>query len=774
MLRTHGPEDLNCGDKLPKKASFRIAAGFILTLFLAQILFLSAEAAPAAKSDMKDSKPRAAGALQLRSGDLYALVVGVSKYRDPKIPKLDLSDKDAKAFADFLKTQNAIFKETRVTSLVNEKATKSEVEKYLYYTLPKAGKEDTIILFFSGHGAFDPIRPTEFLFLPHDAETEYLSTSGVKMSGLDFLKGVSAERVLVVSDACYAGGFSEMKPKSIAPAADLFLQEFRNSSGRAIITSSEEGQISWEAPQLKNSVFTHFLLEGLKGKADKDHDGVITLDEAYQYVYSRTKNQTEGRQHPQIEKKMVGAFPLSYVGPGLPPSELKKKILEAAASGNAPALEQFLAFGADVNMRDGENNTPLMVGSRNGQAGVVRFLMAKGADLEAMNNFRATALLSASEKGHVEVAKLLLASGANINVKNVEGFNALALACAGGHAGVAELLLVKKADLKARTNAGDTALTLACSRGALEIAKLLLDLGADVNTRDPDGGSALTRASRSGHADIVKLLLSKGADVTTKVGGYLERQLMLAVLQGDAKKAAFVLTRGANVDAATDAGDTALTLAAALGHAEVVKALVANRCKVNARAYRHTTALMAAAKSGYVDVVRLLIAGGAEINAGDQDGETGLILAARQGNQDVVKFLVSKEAAIDSRDNEGSTALIAAAKNGRVDVARALVAGGADLSLKDKEGNTALIFASAKGDTEVVRLITAKEVDVNVANSRGNTALILAARNGHKGVVKLLLARGADATAQDWEGKSALTLASERGRQDLVELMRAR
>ena len=211
------------------------------------------------------------------------------------------------------------------------------------------------------------------------------------MSGLDFLKGVSAERVLVVSDACYAGGFSEMKPKSIAPSVDLFLQEFRNSSGRAIISSSGPEQISWEIPQLKNSVFTHYLLEGLKGKADKDHDGVVTLNEAYEYAYSRTKDETEGRQHPQLEGKMVGAFPLSVVGLRLPPSELKKKILEAAASGDIRHLEQFLASGADVNVRDEENDTPLIVSSRNGHAEIVRLLMAKGADLEAMNNSRSTA-----------------------------------------------------------------------------------------------------------------------------------------------------------------------------------------------------------------------------------------------------------------------------------------------------------------------------------------------------------------------------------------------
>ena len=286
---------------------------------------------------------------QLRTGDLYALVVGVSRYRDGKIPKLELSDKDAKAFGEFLETQKEVFKDTRVTYLLNEKATKSEVEKYLYYTLPKAGKSDTVILFFSGHGAYDPLRPEEFLFLAFDTEPDYLGTTAVKMSGLEFLKGVEAERVLIIADACYAGGFSRQKPKSPAPSFESFLKEIRNSSGTAIITSGNEKQLSWEVPKLKNSVFTHNLLLGLKGKADRDNDGIVSLSEAYEYAYAKTKDETAGHQHPQLEGKVIGAFPLSYVGSPISGPELRKRMFEAAKSGDPAKMEQFLSAGADVN-----------------------------------------------------------------------------------------------------------------------------------------------------------------------------------------------------------------------------------------------------------------------------------------------------------------------------------------------------------------------------------------------------------------------------------------
>ena len=286
----------------------------IVTLLLASAWLLAAPALPrsslAIAEKVSAALPKSPG-----TGDLYAVVVGVSKYRESKIPRLDNAEKDALAFGEFLNTQNRIFKKTRVIMLTNEKATKSEVEKHLYYTLPKAGKDDTIILFFSGHGAYDPFRPKnkDFLFLTYDTDPDYVGTTAVKMSGLDFLKGIEAERVVIIADACHSGGFSQMRPKAGHPSWQQFLQEARNSSGTIIITSGRDDQLSWELPNQKQSVFTHNLIEGLKGKADKDHDGVVTLNEAYAYAYNFTRDQTHGRQHPQLEGRITGEIGRAHV-----------------------------------------------------------------------------------------------------------------------------------------------------------------------------------------------------------------------------------------------------------------------------------------------------------------------------------------------------------------------------------------------------------------------------------------------------------------------------
>ena len=133
------------------------------------------------------------------------------------MPKLNLSAKDAKDFADFIETQRRVFRNTYVKLMLNEQATKQEVEKYLYHELRKAGKDDSVILFFSGHGASSVAEPGSFYFLTYDSDPKFLHATAVDMAGLKFLGGLDSNRVLLIADACHAGGFSKVLTKSIDP-----------------------------------------------------------------------------------------------------------------------------------------------------------------------------------------------------------------------------------------------------------------------------------------------------------------------------------------------------------------------------------------------------------------------------------------------------------------------------------------------------------------------------------------------------------------------------
>jgi uncharacterized caspase-like protein len=73
-----------------------------------------------------------------------------------------------------------------------------------------------------------------------------------------------------------------------------------------IITASDANEVSVERDELKHGVFTYYLLEGLRGKADLDKDGVITVDEVYRYVSMKVPQATGQNQHPVKKGETTG------------------------------------------------------------------------------------------------------------------------------------------------------------------------------------------------------------------------------------------------------------------------------------------------------------------------------------------------------------------------------------------------------------------------------------------------------------------------------------
>lgn len=277
------------------------------------LLFLTSCSQEHPKSIRLPSQKPSPASSEMGSGDLYAVVVGVANYNHSKIPGLRFADKDAKDFAAFLKNQKGLFRKMHVRPLINQQATRVEIEKSLV-DLRQAGENDTVIVYLSGHGADDPRSPGEFFFLPYDADPDYLAPSSVNMSRQEYLQKLSSKRVLLVADTCHSGGFPAQATKGIEPSFERFVRQIKDTKGRIVLSASRADEVSLERVELGNGVFTHFLLEGLRGAADANHDGVVTLHELYAYVHEKTKDITNGIQHPRFIGDLDGPFPLSLVG----------------------------------------------------------------------------------------------------------------------------------------------------------------------------------------------------------------------------------------------------------------------------------------------------------------------------------------------------------------------------------------------------------------------------------------------------------------------------
>ncbi len=84
-------------------------------------------------------------------------------------------------------------------------------------------------------------------------------------------------------------------------------------SGTALIMSSKADETSLESAGLRQGVFSHFLIRGLKGEADKDKNKTVTVEELYEFVAQNVRDYTGNRQSPVIKGTYDPVMPVSAV-----------------------------------------------------------------------------------------------------------------------------------------------------------------------------------------------------------------------------------------------------------------------------------------------------------------------------------------------------------------------------------------------------------------------------------------------------------------------------
>jgi ankyrin repeat protein len=165
----------------------------------------------------------------------------------------------------------------------------------------------------------------------------------------------------------------------------------------------------------------------------------------------------------------------------------------------------------------------------------------------------------------------------------------------------------------------------------------LLALGVDVNTADRDGNSLLAIAARNGHRETVNLLLKSGARVETR-NRFGETPLMYAALSGNEAIVRDLLARPITLNPDGPAW-TPMHYAALRGHVGVLALLVDRGANVNAVSENGTTALMLAASEGRLDTVSFLLKRGADPALVNDAGRTAETWARERDHLRVVELL---------------------------------------------------------------------------------------------------------------------------------------
>lgn len=254
----------------------------------------------------------------------YAVVIGISDYKDSRIPDLQYADADAQAFYDFITSPvGGNFNKENIVLLKNDRATLKNVKSAITNFLKKAIDTDFVVVFMACHGAPEPDRLNNLYLLMHDSELDSLSATAYHMEQVnaDMKRYISAKKLVFFADTCHSAGLTEgaIGTRGFSNTINVALSTLKSvRDGWGIVSASRAGEVSMESSQWGggHGVFTHYLLEGMKGKADLEgnKNGIVTLAEAFDFLEEKVKRSTRNAQHPDTSGNFDNNLPLGFPG----------------------------------------------------------------------------------------------------------------------------------------------------------------------------------------------------------------------------------------------------------------------------------------------------------------------------------------------------------------------------------------------------------------------------------------------------------------------------
>lgn len=237
--------------------------------------------------------------------DVYALVVGVASYQH--MPSLKYTDDDAYQLYAFLKSpEGGAIPNENIKVLVDDVATKNNILMSMEQLFSKADANDVVLLYMSGHGLEGSFIPSDF-----DGYNNQLSYNAINK----ILGKSEAKHKLCIADACHSGSLMASRGSLYAPSVNNYYNILENleSGGTAMLLSSAASELSLEYSGLRQGVFTHFLMNGLRGSADSNHNKVVTISELYAYMYDAVRDYTQNQQSPILTGSYNREMPVAVI-----------------------------------------------------------------------------------------------------------------------------------------------------------------------------------------------------------------------------------------------------------------------------------------------------------------------------------------------------------------------------------------------------------------------------------------------------------------------------
>lgn len=268
--------------------------------------------APVSSNTLKGAQfePQPHLALQPNPVDIHAVIIGAAVYQNYR--SLNFTDDDAHRIYSFFKSpEGGAIPDRRLKLLVDEDATFAKVNVAIDEMIARADDNDMVVIYLSGHGIKGAFLPTDFD--EHSVTDRRIYYDSI----LKRLKDSPAKHKLLVADVCHAGSMEESYLATRGTIEEDILDYYTHldasAGGTALILSSSAEEVSVEHQKIRQGVFSYYWLQGIKGNADVDGDGFVSISELFGYTRDNVRAYTRHTQNPLMLGDIDPETPLGKV-----------------------------------------------------------------------------------------------------------------------------------------------------------------------------------------------------------------------------------------------------------------------------------------------------------------------------------------------------------------------------------------------------------------------------------------------------------------------------
>ena len=337
--------------------------------------------------------------------------------------------------------------------------------------------------------------------------------------------------------------------------------------------------------------------------------------------------------------------------------------LAAARKGDLPYFQNNIGT-LDLNVRDDEGKTPLILASIRGHLDVVKFLVENGCNIILMDLNEYSAFTYAVQEKKIEIVKYFIQQNFGVEQSGTY-IRPIILALMYNAFDIANLLLDLGAKVNVEDKRGLTPLMMAARFDNRIFTRILENEHVNVNAVSKDGHNALWDACESLNIKNCQALLSKGANanIVDKGGSSILMYLIENEYDDSKNLVKLLLEKGTNVNIVNNRGDNVLTLLSGLSvdNTDTMKLFIKNGVNINQINNRGEFALMKYAFFNDITECQICIDNGANINLVNSDGENALTMASQSSIEtdvETIKWLVKNGIERDHMNNKGTNAIM--------------------------------------------------------------------------------------------------------------------